>query len=136
MEMQQTLTDFLIGNELDNIEKEVVLNGRLKNFKFKIKAITQSQFSEMQKQCVVLDTKGKKVRFDSTRFSIMTIVKGCIYPNFRVDEFVKACGVTLPEQCVVKKLLPGEISELAKQIMQLSGFDEDINEQVEEVKNS
>ena len=135
MEMQQTLTDFLIGNELDNIEKEVVLNGRLKNFKFKIKAITQSQFSEMQKQCVVLDTKGKKVRFDSTRFSIMTIVKGCIYPNFRQDEFVKACGVTLPEQCVAKKLLPGEISELAKQIMQLSGFDEDINEQVEEVKN-
>lgn len=92
----------MIGNELDNIEKEVVLNGRLKNFKFKIKAITQSQFSEMQKQCVVLDTKGKKVRFDSTRFSIMTIVKGCIYPNFRADEFVKACGVTLPEQCVVK----------------------------------
>lgn len=136
MEMQQTLTDFLIGNELDNIEKEVVLNGRLKNFKFKIKAITQSQFSEMQKQCVVLDTKGKKVRFDSTRFSIMTIVKGCTYPNFRQDEFVKACGVTLPEQCVTKKLLPGEISELAKQIMQLSGFDEDINEQVEEVKNS
>ena len=136
MEMQETLTDFLIGNELENVEEEVRLAGRLSNFKFKIKAITQSQFSEMQKQCIVVNAKGKKISFDSAKFSIMTIVRGCVYPNFKSDEFVKACGVTLPEQCVNKKLLPGEIAELSKRIMILSGFDEDINEQVEEVKNS
>lgn len=129
-----TLTDFLAEHSIEGIEKEIAVSERLKNFKFKIRALSSAEFNDSQKLAMRFDAKGKP-QFNSMLFHIQIIIRGCVYPNFKLETFVKACGCSTPEQVIVKKLLPGEIVEIAKQIITLSGFDDDINDDIEEVKN-
>ena len=129
------LTEFLIENPVDDLTEKVNLGGRLKNFEFTIKGMTGTQFNEYQKAATKI-SKGKKVSFDSATFNEKVIINSTIEPNFKDAEFVKKLGVQTPEQAMYKVLLSGEIAELAKRISQLSGFDVEIEEEIEEAKNS
>ena len=64
------------------------------------------------------------------------IIGQTIYPNFRDKDLLQKAGFPeMPEQFVSKKLLPGEIAELASKIQEISGFDFDSEQDVDEAKN-
>lgn len=137
------LRDFLLENA-DVIEKEieVPVSPRFKDkegnlLKFKIRPMSGDEFGKYQKQCTTMNVMGKKkeTSFDSGKFNVMCIVNHCIDPNFKEAEFIKKLGVQSPEQAVSKVLLAGEIVELGNQISKISGFDVDINEEIENAKN-
>lgn len=130
----QTLVEFLLSNDIIGIEKEVDIGGRLKGFKFKIKPMNNKEFGEAQKQSFSI--MKKKASFDQRRFFEIVILNNCLYPNFRDAAFISKCGVVTPEACLNKVLLAGEISDLAQAIISLSGFDNDIESDIEDVKNS
>jgi len=129
----QTLEDFLISNPV-NLEDEVKISDRIP-FNFKIHAMSNELYSELQKRHTKMFRKGK-MSFDSAGFNIEMILKCCDYPNFKDAEFVKKVGVVSPAEAVKKVLLPGEIVNLAGFIQELSGFDKDTEELREDVKNS
>jgi hypothetical protein len=126
---------FLIDNPVDNLTDEVIVSARLAKFPFKIKGMTGPEFSEYQKLSTKI-SRHKKVEFDSKTFNELVVLNHTLEPNFRDAESIKKAGCQTPEQFLYKSLLAGEINELAQQITALSGFDKDIEDTVEEAKNS
>lgn len=129
------LMQFLIDNPVDNLTDEVVVSPRLAKFPFKIKGMTGPEFSEYQKLSTKIG-RHKKVEFDSKIFNEMVVLNHTMEPNFRDAESIKKAGCQTPEQFLYKSLLAGEIAELSQQISSLSGFDRDMEDTVEEAKNS
>jgi len=129
------LLEFLIENPVDNLTAEVIVSSRLAKFPFKIKGMTGPEFSEYQKLSTKI-SRHKKVEFDSKTFNELVVLNHTLEPNFRDAESIKKAGCQTPEQFLYKSLLAGEINELAQQITALSGFDKDIEDTVEEAKNS
>lgn len=129
-------------SDIGAIEQEVVISPRFKDekgqlLKFKIKPMSGDDFGKYQKACTTINMPGKKreTQFDSGKFNIMTIVNHCVDPDFKDAAWLKELNVVSPEMAVQKVLLAGEIVELGNKITELSGFNVDINEEIEEAKN-
>jgi hypothetical protein len=127
-----SLEDFLALPNVDEIEEEVFVSKRLG--KFKVKAMSSDEFGEYQKRARgKVDKKG--VDIDVAKFNLLIVAGQTVEPNFNNAELLKKAGCATATDLIKKKLLAGEIAELAQQITKLSGFDSDINEDIEEAKN-
>lgn len=125
---------FLMENPVDNITKEVKLNGRLKDFIFKIKPMTNAEMGRFQKLCVK-NPGSRKREFDMQKYNELVVINNVITPNFKDAEWLQSSGVATSEALVNKVLLAGEIGDLADKIAELSGFSTDIEETSEDIKN-
>lgn len=136
-----TLQEFLNANPIDNLTADVLISERFKDaegnlLKFKIKAMTNEEFNQIRKKATVMHTKGKRrVEMDIKTLNDEIVIQNTLVPDFKDAESIKKLGCHSPEQYLNKVLLPGEITELALQIQQLSGFDQDLEDLVEEAKN-
>lgn len=131
-----SLMQFLIDNPVSNITEEIDIPRLAQaGYKVKISAMTGDQFQEYQKQATAIG-RHKKVAFDGKLFNELVVINHTIDPNFKDANMIKAAGCTTPAQLMYKVLKAGEIQELSKQISSLSGFDDDVDSNVEEVKNS
>lgn len=126
---------FLTDNPVDNLIEEVELGGRLKGMPFKIKAMTGNQYNDFQTLCIENPNSPKKRRFNTKRFHELIVTNCVIEPNFKDAEWIGKLGVADAAGAMYKTLLAGEISELAERALELSGFDRDLSEDVEEAKN-
>ena len=131
------LQDFLNENSIDETE-EVVISERFKDkdgnyLKFEITNISMSEYKNINKECTKISKKG--VDFDSGKFNEKIVIKGTVNPNFKDAESIKKKGCLTPEQYLNKVLKAGEISNLAGKIMILCGFNQDMEDLVEEAKN-
>lgn len=137
------LKDFLIENaNITDKEIDVSVSKRFKGkdgkpLKFKIKPVSGEQFSDYQKRCSSIEFSNRKrtMQLDSGKFNNMIIINHCVDPDFKDAELIKSVGVQTAEQALQKLLLAGEIVELSQQISAISGFDEDINEEIDNAKN-
>lgn len=129
------LMDFLLETPVDNITAKVVVSARLQQHTFTVRPMDSDDYSSYQKSAIKI-SKGKKVDFDEKLFSERVVINHCIEPDFKNAEAIKKAGVVTPAQLLQKVLLAGEISGLARQIMELSGFYQDMDELVDEAKNS
>lgn len=130
--MEKSLEDFLALPNVDDIEEEIFVSQRVG--KFKVKAMTADEFSDYQKRCRGKVNKNG-VDFDGAKFNLLIVAGQTVVPNFNNAELLKKAGCTSATELIKKKLLAGEISEIARQISAISGFEGDINEDVEEAKN-
>lgn len=130
-----SLVQFLMDNPVDNITAEVKVSDRLNTFPFKIRGMSGKEFADYQKLSTTIG-KHNKVNFDSKLFNEQVIINHTVEPNFKDAEMLKKAGCVSPEQFLYKFLLAGEIAELSKQISSLSGFDRDLEDTVDEAKNS
>lgn len=132
------LQEFLNSNPVDGLVEEVAVSERFKDekgiIKFKVKALTNNQFEEIRKKCMTMKKAGK-VEFNTGKFNNSIVIANTIEPNFKDAESIKKLGCTTPEQYLNKVLLAGEIVELSQQIQKISGFNQDMDELVEEAKN-
>lgn len=131
--MDKSLEDFLAMPDVDNIEEEVFVSKRLG--KFKVKAMTADEHAEYVKRAKGKIGKKGEIEFDSGKFNLMIAAGQVISPDFRNAELLKKANCATAAEFIKKKLLAGEIAELSEQICKLSGFDIDINEEIEEAKN-
>lgn len=142
-----TLTEFLLQNPVNDVTDEVALSERISKvvddgkggtkkepYKFMIKAVTGDEFAEYQKLCLTYGKKGK-VSFDNNRLNQLLVINHTVDPDFKNADNIKKAGCITPEQYMKKVLLAGEIVTLAQKISELSGFDKEIDELVEEAKN-
>ena len=129
-----SLLDFLAENPVENVSERVVISARLANFPFTIKGVSGQQFAEYQKQATKMGGK-KKVEFDNKKFNELIVINHTVEPNFRDAEAIKKANCQTPEEFLYRSLLAGEIATLSEKISSLSGFDKDIDEEIEEAKN-
>lgn len=130
--MEKNLEDFLTLPDVDNIEEEVYVSERLG--KFKVKAMTADEHGAYLKMARLKAKKGE-IGFDSARFNLLVVAGQTVYPDFKNAELLKKANCATATDFIKKKLLAGEIAELSEQICRISGFDIDINEDIEEAKN-
>lgn len=137
------LKEFLIENaDVAAIEQEVAISPRFKDkdgnlLKFKIRPMTGEEFGKFQKAATTISfgKSGRTTNFDSAKFNTLIVINNCVDPNFKDVDLIKQLGVQTPEQAVQKVLLAGELVELATQLSHVSGFDTDLNEEIENAKN-
>lgn len=134
-----SLQDFLNSNPVDGLTEEVVISSRFKDaegnlLKFKIKAMTGSEFEDIRKRSTTILKKGK-VEFNAQRFNNTIVINNTMDPNFKDAESIKKLSCASPEEYLNKVLLPGEVAALTEHIQRLSGFDVDMEELVDEAKN-
>lgn len=126
------LEKFLELPDVTDIEEEVFVSERLG--KFKVRAMTATEHGEYMKRA-----KGKvsknEVDFDIGKFNLLIVAGQTVYPDFSNADLLAKAKCNTPIEFIQRKLKAGEISELAGKICEISGFDRDINEDVEEAKN-
>ena len=130
-----TLEDFLATHTVENLTEDIILNERLKDFKFTIGSMTRDELEKYQKLCIIRDKKGNVIKQDSMKFSELVIVNHLLYPNFKSAEFLQKLGVNTPSQGLSKVLKVGEITALSEKIMKFNGFDEDFEDIRTKAKN-
>lgn len=123
---------FLNLQDVNEIEEEVFVSERLG--KFKVRAMNADEYAAYQKR-----SQGKMnkdgISFDSGKFSLLIVAGQTVYPDFSNAELLKKSNCATAMDFIKRKLKAGEISELADRICKISGFANDINEDIEEAKN-
>lgn len=133
------LRAFLTENkDISNKEVEIFVSTRFKDEKgkpipFQVKPLSSSEMGEIQKKSSTISKKGEQT-FDSGKFNLLVAVNQCVDPDFRDVAWMKEVGVNTPTDLVESVLLAGEIAEISSKVMEISGFNQDINEEVEAAK--
>lgn len=134
--MAESLVQFLAQNQIEGLTKEVNIGGRLKDFTFKVKPISQGQFNNYQNICTTIGKNGKSAKFNNGKFNELVIINHVVDPNFRSTEVLATVNASTPEEYINKVFLAGEIVQLGEKISELSGFGVTDEELEIEVKNS
>lgn len=133
----KSLNAFLNPVKVEN--KEVIISNRFqedgKSVPFIIRPITQEENKVLIKKYSKKDKKGAET-FDRTEYVSALAASAVIFPDLKNSELQKAYGVLGESKLLQKMLYVGEYASLVQEVQELSGLDEDINEDIEEVKNS
>ncbi|MBU9707136.1 phage portal protein [Paenibacillus sp. AK121] len=138
------LTLFYAQNVDSEITEDVAISPRFKDkegkpVKWVIRSIPETENSVLRKESTK-KVKGKNGiysnEFDSEAYLSKMVVAAVVYPNLKDAELQKSYGVLGAESLIKKMLLSGEYSTLLDKVQSLSGYDRDMNELVDEVKNS
>ena len=134
------LTDFFVSEFEDAtvIERMLKLGGKEKLMRFK--AISAAKGDEIRKSCRRVKTiKGvRQIDTDQDAYIAKLITETTVYPDFKDAELQKNWGVMGAVElleAMKQKMLDGEYGELAQVVQEVNGYQVDINELVEEVKN-
>ncbi|MEC0171652.1 phage tail assembly chaperone [Paenibacillus graminis] len=123
--------------------EEFVVSKRFKDkdgkpIPWKLTSITEEENLELRK------ASNKKVKgrngvytseFDPNEYLAKMVGASVVYPNLKDAELQKSYGVKGADALLRKMLLPGEFTVLAERVQALNGYDQDLNELVDEVKN-
>lgn len=115
-----------------DITEDIYINERLGTFT--IKPMSPAQHSNYQKRCMG-KTQKDGTAFDGSKFNLLVVVGQTVDPNLSDADFLSQANCVTAQEFVSKKFLAGEISAIASKIIDKSGFDRDINEDIEEAKN-
>lgn len=118
--------------------KEVIVSDRFqekgKPVPFVIRPLTQEENKVLLKKFTRRDKKGNET-FDRTEYVPAMTASAVISPDLTNAELQKAYGVLGESALLQKMLYIGEFAVLSQAVQELSGLDEDINEDIEEAKN-
>lgn len=120
------LADFLLSRNTAQTTK-ITLTGELAEYEFEIRALNNDEWENCRSQCMSINKNGS-VSLNNSKMNAMIVVTGCVNPNFRDAGLLSKAGITLPVDFVNKVLKPGEIEKLAGQILQYSGFGDNLGE--------
>ncbi|MHB8065151.1 MAG: phage tail assembly chaperone [Ruminiclostridium sp.] len=102
---------------------------------FIIRPITQEENKVLIKKYSKKDKKGNET-FDRTEYVSELTSSAVIFPDLANTELQKRYEVLGASSLLQKMLYVGEYAELVQAAQELSGLDEDINEDIEEAKNA
>ncbi len=115
---------------------EVVISKRFlgedgKPVPFRIRALTQEENDELTKKSMHLAKGGRRgeKELDRIGYNRRILVAATVSPDFSNEELCTAYGTMDPLEVPGRMLLAGEYDRLSREILALSGFDEDLEEQ-------
>lgn len=126
------LEEFINFQDVEQMETDVYVNERLGTFK--VKPLSVTKHNEFRQRCMTRNKKGE-ISTDLGKFNLLVISNQVKDPDFSNAEFLQKVNCSNAREFIERKLLSGEIMEIASKILEISGFDNDISEKVEEAKN-
>ena len=134
------LQQFLLDSNVKDIKKTINLGGRMADFPVTIRALDSDKYSTFQQMCIENPNSAKKRRFNSKKFNDLVCVECLVDPNLKDAEFLQTAreqkGIMDSTQLLYHCFLAGEIAVIAEQALKLSGFDRDVEDEMDEIKNS
>jgi hypothetical protein len=126
-------------NPIQAENKEVIISNRFKEdgkaVPFVIRPITQEENKLLIKKFTKKNDKKGTESFDRPEYVSAMTAAAVVFPDLTNAELQKAYGVLGESALLQKMLYIGEYAELSMAVQELSGLDEDINEDIEEAKN-
>ncbi|MFC5703185.1 phage portal protein [Cohnella faecalis] len=105
---------------------------------WKLRSMTEEENEECRK-AATRKVKGKygqqTVETNSDDYLAKLVVSSVTFPNLKNADLQKSYGVMGAESLLRKMLRPGEYSSIVQKVQELNGFDKDLNDLIEEVKN-
>lgn len=106
------------------------------NAYFTVKAISSEEYSYLENRCKY-PVKNKRThqieeKTNQEMLSNLLIVTACVKPDWNEPKLLEKYNTSDPAKVIRKRLYIGEISQLTEAIMDISGFDDGL----EEAKNS
>lgn len=104
-----------------------------------LKGLKESELKILRKECMM---KPKKVngrieeKINNTDYDAAIIVAATTNFDWNNPKLVEKHSVSDGKKVVLKLLLPGERTNLVNRILELSGFNDDIEEVEDDIKNS
>lgn len=116
--------------------KEIMISNRFqqdgKVVPFVIRALSEEESQKIRESCtrkIRNRAGGVSSEFDANAFSVKMLIAGTVTPDFNSAELCSAYGTIDPMAVPGKMLLAGEYNKLSDAIAEMSGFDDDIEEQ-------
>lgn len=133
--MANTFRDFFPDKSALPGEEERVISKRLPPFK--ARPIDETQASAIRKSATKTQMiKGTPVKEIDAEANMLSLIAACVsYPDLQDAALQEAWGVMGAEGLIKKMLLPGEYAALSDWIAELCGFNESLQELVEQAKN-
>jgi hypothetical protein len=135
--MGNSLNAFLHPVEVAN--KKIVVSERFqedgKPAEWEIKPITEKENNLIMKKCTKRDGKTGTEQFDRTRHAHELAAASVVSPDLTSAELQKHYGVLGAVELLNAMLYVGEFATLMSAIDELSGLDNDINAEIDEIKN-
>ena len=138
-----SLEAFFAQNVEKDIVEEVIVSKRFKDkdgnpISWKIRAITEEE-NELIRKAATKFVKGRggqrTPEIQPEVYMAKVAAASVVFPDLKNAELQKSYGVLGAENLLKKMLLSGEYATLIEKVQEINGFDKDINEVVEEVKN-
>ncbi|KGO14286.1 XkdN [Clostridium botulinum] len=133
MKEEDILNQLLTGEE--ELPTATVILDRLK-IKLELKGLSEKEISSIRKECSTRKkNKGNWVeKLNDNEFDAGLIVGATTNINWNDPKLLESKNVSDGKQYIRRKLLAGEITNLVNKILDLSGFNDEI-EDVEDIKN-
>lgn len=131
-----SLNAFLHPVQVEN--KEVVISKRFmengKPVPFVIRPITEMENSQLIKKYTRKDKAGRDT-LDRTEYAHALVASAVVFPELANAELQKKYNVLGETSLLTEMLNVGEYAVLSQMVSELSGLNQDINTDMEEVKN-
>ena len=133
LERQNKMKECLDGDTLlDNYDLSKLLGVP---FVLTLQPVPAQRYTEIQAAAVKFDKKGREKDVDLYYLQMHTMVAGIKEPNFGEHALLKKFGAATPIELFAKLFKAGEISAISAKISALSGFSDDNEAVVDQVKN-
>ncbi|WP_046225573.1 phage tail assembly chaperone [Paenibacillus dauci] len=137
------LSLFFAQNVSSDVVEEFVVSARFKDadgnpVSWKLRSMNEDENQECRK-AATRKVKGKNGMYtpeiEPNEYMAKLISASVVYPDLKNAELQKSYGVMGAESLLRKMLLPGEFAALGERVQELNGFNRDMNELVNDVKN-
>ena len=122
------------------LDKKGEPTGKIEPAVWKIKAIDADLDEAIRKECTKkVPVVGKRGQYtpetDTDKYIAKMCVACIVYPNLNDAELQNSYKVQGGDALLKKMLLPGEYTELRAKVMEVNGYDMNMEEMVDEAKN-
>lgn len=132
------LESFFRSRVKTDVEERLIISERFADENGEPREFVIRGISEAENEALKLAARrhmSGELRFDSKNYCNRLIVAATVYPNFRNLELQRSWGALNAEDLVCRMLLAGEYAALLTAVKRLSGFDEDVYQLKNTVKN-
>lgn len=138
-----SLQAFFAQNVKSDIIEEFVVSERFRDengkpIPWKIRALSESENEEIRKASTqyVKGKGGQRIPETKPELYLAKIAAASVvFPDLKDADLQKSYGVIGAEELLKKMLLAGEYATLIQKVQEINGFERDINDLVDEVKN-
>ncbi|EGO86264.1 hypothetical protein G8S49_11090 [Clostridium botulinum C] len=121
--------------EPTSVPESTYLIGRL-GIPVTLKGLSEKEINRIKKECTYTrKERGKRIKeLDDEEFNAALIEAATVTPNWNNPKLLDALKASDGRQVIKKKFLAGETSSMGDKVLELSGFDDEL-EKIEDIKN-
>jgi hypothetical protein len=138
-----SMSAFFAQNVQSNTEEEFIVSERFQDHEgkpiaWKLRTLSEAENEEIRKASTQYNKGKGGQRVPETKpevYLAKVAVASVVFPDLKDAELQKSYGVLGAEDLLKRMLLAGEYATLIQKVQEINGFDRELGDLVDEVKN-